>query len=436
MEPDARAPSGNPPLTRSTGSIDRAGLYWSMVGFVVVGVAGLTLNLVITDQYGSSILGQFNVLLAIFLIGGQLGSVGMQSALLFHTPRARSIDHATGPVLAAALKVNLVSSAVCVAAIVGGAELVLGEVGNEAYRTGLRAIALGLFLYPINKTLLAHINGLGRITLFAIIFASRYVLLVAMVAGLALLGADGSTLPWAVTGAELVLTLVLVATQLGELRRARHAVREPELTSRLVRFGIRGMSGGLLLDLNTRVDVLILGGIAGSGAVGRYSIASIFAEGLYQLAMVSRYSFDPVVAGLFVEHRIDELRHLVHRSMRRVYLLVVPVGVVTILVYPLSTSFLFGADLADDTWQLYALLATGVVLTAGYIPFTNLLQQTGDPTRHSLLLALVSTTNIVLNLLLVPFLGATGSAIGTAVAQVALIPYLRRLSRPRVGFAP
>ena len=65
----------------------------------------------------------------------------------------------------------------------------------------------------------------------------------------------------------------------------------------------------------------------------------------------------------------------------------------------------------------------------------NLLQQTGRPALHSFFLGLVSVTNIVLNLALVPFFGAIGSALGTAMAQAAVVLYLRSLSRRTLGVA-
>ena len=106
---------------------------------MVVGLSGLLLNLIINNRYGSTILGQFNVLLAVFIIGGQVGSMGIQSSVLFHTPRACSLGRPTGQVLVAALKVTLVSSSVCVLVLVGGGELLLRAAGNDAYRPGLRA---------------------------------------------------------------------------------------------------------------------------------------------------------------------------------------------------------------------------------------------------------------------------------------------------------
>ena len=99
--------------------------------------------------------------------------------------------------------------------------MILRASGNDVYRSGLRAIAVGLFLFPINKLFLAHLNGLRRIRLFSIIFALRYALLVAIVGALAAAGVSGTALPWAVSGAESVLFVVLLVVQRGRVPQRR-----------------------------------------------------------------------------------------------------------------------------------------------------------------------------------------------------------------------
>lgn len=413
-------------------SVGRAGVYWSLVAFVLAAISGLALNLVIEQRYDTESLGRFNLSLAVFLIGGQVGSAGIQSAVLYHTPRARALGQSTGAVLQSALRVSLATSLAAVTVVVGGGVTLLALLGADEFRSSLVAIGPGLLLYPLSKALLAHINGLRRIRLFSLLFATRYLLLMGLVGSLAASGASDRSLPWAISVAEGVLFVVLVVVLRHELRPTGEHER---LERELLRFGLRGMVGGLLLDLNTRVDILILGVFAGSDATGRYSVASGFAEGLYQLSLATRSSYDPLVATLFVEHRYDELRETLARARRRVYLMIAPLGLLTIAVYPLAVRLLFDRELAGDTWAIYAVLAGGIVASAGYIPFTSLLQQTGHPRDQSFLLGFVSLTNIVGNLALVPFLGPIGSAIGTAAAQVLFVVYHRMLCRQRLGWA-
>jgi O-antigen/teichoic acid export membrane protein len=414
--------------------IDRVGVAWSVVAFGVAAMSGLALNLVVSRVYGVDTLGRFNVLLAVFMIGGQVGAMGVQASVLYHTPRARTMDHPTHHVIRAALSLNLVSSLVVTSAVVGIGLVVTSVIENETYRSGLVSIAAGLFLFPLNKSLLAHINGLRRIRAYSLLFAARYLLLIAVVAAMAASGVDGDALTWSVSIVELAMLVALVAALFGELRAMARDAVSPTMQRELLRFGLRGLTGGLLLDLNTRVDVLILGAMAGSAAVGRYSIASVFAEGLYQLALVTRSTFDPLVASLHTMGRDNELRKVVQRGGRRVYSVIVPLGVLSMIVYPIVASRLFTADDSAGTWSVYVLLSAGVVLSAGFIPFTSLLQQTGHPSSQSYLLGLVAGTNVVLNLALVPLIGVNGSALATGVAQAMLVPYLVVLVNRHLGY--
>jgi Na+-driven multidrug efflux pump len=61
-------------------------------------------------------------------------------------------------------------------------------------------------------------------------------------------------------------------------------------------------------------------------------------------------------------------------------------------------------------------LLLGMVVYAFFVPFDQLLLQSGFPGRQSALMALYVATNVGLNLLLIPPLGLLGAAIATAVA--------------------
>jgi len=415
--------------------IERAGLYWSFASFAIVGSAGLALNLIVEHAFGREALGRFNVLLAVFLIGGQAGSLGIQSAVLYHAPRASAFGQPVASVLRAGLKVNAVGSTFCAVAVVGAGALLFSTTGNVEYRDGLFAMFVGLALYPLNKTLLAFVNGLRQIRLYSTVFAGRYVVLITLVGLIAATGGSPSSLPWAISLTEVVLFALLCLINQRHLRSRSSDGDAPALGRVLLGFGVRGLAGGLLLDLNTRVDILILGALTGSSAVGRYSIASMFAEGIYQLALVSRSSLDPAVAHLYLRSEETELRRLFRTGRLRVYALIAPVGVMSMLLYLPVVGALFDSTVARETLWIYVILAGGVCLSAGFIPFTSVLQQTGEPGRQSLLLALVSGTNIVMNLALVPMLGVYGSALGTGIAQVALVFYIRTMSRCHLGYS-
>ena len=427
------------PVTNSSKndhSIASSSFYWSLAAFAIIGISGIAINQIIVDQFGVAPLGRYNTLLALTLIGGQLGSASIHSSVLYHTPKARSTNHPTGQVLTAAMKVTFLTSAFAALTILCLGEIILRSTGNSYYLDGLRGISIGLFFYPLNKTLGAHINGLRRIRSFSVFLAGRFLLLLTTVIFAAYLFNSENLLPWAISISELIIFLFLVLAIRSELTKTNREKTLSGLVKRHVRFGLKGIVGGVLLDLNTRIDVLALGVLVGSRAVGIYSLASLFAEGLYQLAMTARYNYDPVVTQLHIEGRTKELEATIKKAKRRIYGLMIGVILLANLSYPLVAQVLFGRDLAYESWPVFAILSIGVTFSAGYIPFTNLPQQIGAPLKQSKLLGSISGTNLLLNVILIPFWGPIGAAVATAISQITLIPYLRRLTFPLLKFKP
>ena len=415
-------------------NIDSKGFAWTFTAFGAVALSGLVINQVIATQLGVIALGRYNMLLAIVIIGGQIGAMGIHSSVLYHTPKAQSEETSTSEILNSGFWATILTSTITTLLIYVGGEIVLRWVDNLYYLDGLRAIALGLFLYPVNKALLAHINGLQRIRAFSIFFSGRFILLALMATIACYWSSNDQALPWTITGAEIALFVGLVFANRDELSGLGdwHYLRK--MFNRHLQYGRKGFLGSTLLDLNTRLDIILLGLISGTRSVGVYSIASLFAEGLYQAAMVPRYSYDPVVTSLFIQNKISELQETIAKAKRQIYFVAIPLIVLSNFLYPFITEFLFTKELADESWPVFLILSLGVGLSAGYIPFTNILQQSGFPARQSLLLVGMTITNLSLNVALIPFFDVKGAALATSLSWVSIVFFLRKLSRKSLGF--
>ena len=144
-------------------TINRTDFSWTFAAFGAVGLSGLVINQVIATQFGVMSLGRYNMLLAVVIIGGQIGAAGIHSSVLFHTPKALTEGNPTSQVICSGVLATILTSTVITSSIYIGGEIILRSTNNFYYLDGLQAITIGLFLFPINKTLLAHLNGLQRI---------------------------------------------------------------------------------------------------------------------------------------------------------------------------------------------------------------------------------------------------------------------------------
>jgi len=415
-------------------TINRSDFGWTFAAFGAVALSGLVINQVIATQLGVTALGRYNMLLAVVIIGGQIGAMGIHSSVLFHTPKARSEGSSTSEVICSGVLATILTSAVATSIIYIGGEIILRSIDNIYYLDGLRAITFGLFLFPINKTLLAHINGLQKIPTFSILFSARFILLAITAAVVTHKIDNGQVLPWTITITEGAIFVALLIANRSEIMRLGQKRNLREMFNRHLRYGFKGFLGTTLLDLNTRLDIILLGLISGTRSVGIYSIASLFAEGLYQAAIVPRYNFDPIVTGLFVEKKLDELQAILTKAKRQIYLIAFPIVILCNVFYPIVVKLLFSKELANESWPIFLILSLGVGISAGYLPFINILQQSGFPGRQSMLLVATTITNLSLNVILIPFLDVKGAAIATAVSWISVIFYLRKLSKPILGF--
>ena len=63
----------------------------------------------------------------------------------------------------------------------------------------------------------------------------------------------------------------------------------------------------MLIELNTRVDIIMIGIFMSDEKVGIYSFAALFAEGFYQLLIVLQNILNPLMARNFSESKLDEI---------------------------------------------------------------------------------------------------------------------------------
>ena len=417
--------------TPAASSIRRDGL-WSLGSFAVIVLSGLLINVVVANSLGRSALGLYNTCLSIVLIGGQLATVGMHSAMAFFIPAAIATEKNHHSYIRVAMKSVLISSSLITAITIFAVEFVANSHVSPDFLAGIRCSYLALFLFPFTKVLVSYANGLGNIKAAAVANGSRFLLMF-----LAALLVTETSISWTYTPAViscaefLVLCGLLIFSRSAINRFWRQDNEMSAIRKEVSSFGRRSIPASFLLDMNTRVDILVLSVLKGVDVVGQYTIASTFSEGLFQMCMVMRLAIEPRVAGLAAKQMSSALLGLIRKYVGMSYLLLAPVIMCAIALYVPMTKLLFDKAEIIGTSHIFYILVAGILLSCGFIPLTNLLQQMGDPVGQSGLLVIVSLLNLVGNLILVPHFGGVGAATGTAIAQMMFAPVLVVLVRRR-----
>lgn len=397
---------------------------WNLLSFGILGISGIVLNIIIGRFYGAGTLGVFNQVFALYIFFSQLAVFGIHLSVLKHIAEF-SEDRA---------KCNsIITAAIIITVPIAGLTTIIGfllsnwmgeVLQSPDVAKGWLYVLPGLLFFSLNKILMAVLNGFRHMKAFASIQAGRYVLIVGILVGCVLMKLPSFALPVIFSGAEIILLLFLFIYTL----RFYSPVSVTKCSSwawEHICFGAKGFLSGTVSQLNTRIDVLMLGYFLSDQIVGIYSMASMIVEGFIQLTVVLRNNLNPLLTKFIVQQRMTELRNVIRRGVRLSYLVMGGLGIVLIMAYPFLVSVLFHDGIFLEAWEVLIILMIGFVLYSGYLPFNMIMVQAGYPGLHTLFRTAIVISNIILNALMIPSYGINGAAYATAVSFVLSALYLK-----------
>lgn len=413
----------------------RRDVVWNLASLAIVGVGGILLNVLIARFHGAAALGVFNQVFAVYIFFAQFAAGGVHLSALRAVAQHLEDRRRCDAIITAAVNLTFGLS-VAFTAIFWLSRHPIGDMLNSpGIVHGMAWATPGLFCFSLNKTMLGVINGLRWMKLYAVAQALRPVCMIAGLAllpklGLPIIETEPETLgrvAMVLTLAEAAVALLLAAAVIPRLAWPGAMVRE--WIHAHLHFGVRSFGSGVLLELNTRIDVLMLGFFYGDALVGIYSFAAVLVEGIGQIPIVLRSNLNPLIARHLARDERAELEQLAGKSRRLTALGMLGVGAAAVALYPLLAQVgTADADFASS-WPLFAILMTGMVAGAGYMPLGQVLLQAGRPATHTLMTTAVLGFNFVANALLIPPLQALGAAIATALAFVVSAMLIREAGR-------
>jgi O-antigen/teichoic acid export membrane protein len=178
------------------------------------------------------------------------------------------------------------------------------------------------------------------------------------------------------------------------------------------------MFSGVLMSLNNKIDVLMLGYFTTDARVGIYSFAAMLADGASQLPSAIRWNIDPILGRKFSEGKLKDISTL-SRSVRKVFLpLMILLSIGVVIIYrPLVRIVAPGTDL-DLSWAVFSIIMVGVVINASYRPMKGIFLQAGKPIIHTLIVVGLIVSDALLNLVAIPRFEILGAAFVTSFTYV------------------
>lgn len=410
---------------------------WNVASLVVLGVSGLVINSLILAARGAEDLGIFNQVFAVYIVVSQLAVGGIQfSTLKYCSSAQNNLVECAQITSSAIMLVGFIALPICAALY-----FLSGFIGkileSPSVAFGINYALPGLFFFALNKVIIMALNGLRHMRAFAVFQSLRYVLILASVTLVLALDWPGYRLPLSLTLSEIILFLVLMGylhiklfpIEISFSKAMRNWFRQH------ISFGTRGFLSGVLTEMNTRVDVLMVGYFMSDMWVGVYSFGAIFAEGFAQLCTVMRQNLDPLIGQAFATGKKEQITELAGKVRKRFWPLMSLLGLVLVTGFPALIWLLARETVVWQSWGVFTILVAGIVISSSYRPFIGLLLQGGRPGMFTIIMAGSVLLNALLNFLLIPWLGINGSALATACVFVMEALTVALLARRVFGLA-
>lgn len=173
--------------------------------------------------------------------------------------------------------------------------------------------------------------------------------------------------------------------------------------------------GGMEI-INARTDVVMLGAMQGSEAVGIYTVVNKISQLIVFVLVSVNSALAPTATGLYVRGQFEQLQQIVTQSARIIFLISLPIAG-SLMIFGDWFLRLFGSDFLRGQTAL-TILSVGQLVNASSGSVGLLLTMTGHENYTAIGVGTSALLNVILNLLLIPSWGIEGAAVATASSTI------------------
>ena len=384
------------------------------LSLIFLGISGIFLNIMIARNYGPSTLGVFNQVLSIYIIVPMICSAGIPYSTLHYLPQYDSKSLQAKSLITSAIVIVIVLSTIFTAFFYYLITPLSILLDSEGMIIGLKTIVPGIFFFSINKVFInGVINGLRRMKRFAIYQLTRYLLILLSLFVFNNYEFNGYFLPIVFTFTESILFIILIIDLSNLLKFWAFRKDFFYWIKKHFLFGIKSIFNGVLVEINSRVDILMIGIYLSDNEVGIYSISALFAEGFLEIFIVIQNNINPIISKFFYKKRIKSLTEYLKKIRLFTYKLSIAIGFISIILYKPVLKLIVPHYLVSNSYSSFVILVIGITISSGYIPFKNLLSMSGFPELNTIYMVSFVLINVIFNFFLIPIFGISGAASST-----------------------
>jgi stage V sporulation protein B len=391
----------------------------NFISFGLLGLAGLAINYVVARRYGPEGLGQFNFAYSVYILLSQIAVGGSHLAILRFSADSSKGSEIRRFYFRAGLE-NALRMSGWVSGLFGLLTLTIGSLYlPQGSLVGFLWIAPGVFCFSITKCYINYFNGVECLRVVGLLNSARSIILFlgVLVVSEWTEGAGHTLVAFFVT--ELIIAAVCIfGLDQGKIAGLRGAKIPGKIRLEVRSHCLRVLPGNIMADVNSRVDVIMLGILVTEVQTGIYSLPAMLVDGMVNFTIVLRTIINGKLGRLKAKNDFLGLKNLFQMGILFSYVLSILMAAVLYFLYPVIVQFgnLSSDFLGGRLALLILLLQFG--LASGFLPFAMAPNQFGQPGIQTMFYAVVFGTNLVGNCICIPIWGIEGAAAASGLSFI------------------
>lgn len=390
---------------------------WNVISVFVIAICGLILNIVIGRYYGVQAIGYFNLIASYFIIGSLAISSGIHFSILHYIPLHTNDKKTCSKIIGSSIHFVSINF-ICWGIILYVSYRILSSFGIvNTNNTLVNWLILGLLFFSWNRAFAAALNGASYMREYAFLQAGRFVTLLLLCVSCVLAKINYITMPIILAINEIILCVIIILFSF-KLKIFSFSDCDSFWLKKHCGFSYKSFLNGFILELNPKISIIILGFFSNHIMLGIYSIALMVVLGVEQLLLVLQTHLNPYLSVLYKNKQNYYINKLIQTGKIKYPLITLLLAITAIILYPKFIFILMKITDPKLSLHILIILFVGLLISAPYIPFNMLLNQSGHTKQYTIYLLAIMFTNIFSSLVLIPCLGIYGAALATTTSAL------------------
>jgi O-antigen/teichoic acid export membrane protein len=386
---------------------------WVFISQVITLATGFLLSVILGRVLGAAAFGLFTMTLIIYTIASLVGGIGIPSAIVKYVAEFKENKEKVNIFVSCGV-VNSVFFGVITGSVLFVLSGMLANTFNMPELTNsLKIIAFSLPFLVVNNTLLGLLSGLREMKSYSLRTVIRSSLLLSFTVLLVGIG-------FGIKGAVLALVLSEVGTLFLLIFISKNffcfVIRDyVKTTKEVVKFGSQLFLASAIWMANTNADKLLVGYFLMDKDVGIYAIAVAITNGLLIIpGAISTVTY-PAISEYNGKKQHEAIETLINKSMKYSLIVLSILGLLIVFFSKDIILLLLTPEFLPAITPL-AILIFGVIFSGAANSVGAAWTAMGRPDLCFKLNIPVLFVNLGIDVVLIPTLGITGAAIGTATS--------------------